>query len=121
MQRIAIVSEHASPLARLGGVDSGGQNVYVANVAREMARQGVEVDVFTRLDSAELPREVELEHNVRVVHVPAGPARHLPEEHRLPSMCRSGDFLQTYGRDQGRGYDVIPAKFFMSSMAAMAW
>ncbi len=51
MQRIAIVSEHASPLAQLGGVDSGGQNVYVANVARELARMGHCVDVFTRLDS----------------------------------------------------------------------
>lgn len=119
MQRIAIVSEHASPLARLGGVDSGGQNVYVANVARELARQGVEVDVFTRLDSAELPREVELEHNVRVVHVPAGPARHLPKEDLLPYMCGFGNFLQTYVREQGMGYDVIHANFFMSAMAAM--
>ena len=27
--RVAMISEHASPLAVLGGVDAGGQNVYV--------------------------------------------------------------------------------------------
>ena len=32
--RIALISEHASPLAALGGTDAGGQNVYVAQVAR---------------------------------------------------------------------------------------
>ena len=41
--RIAMVSEHASPLAVLGGVDSGGQNVHVADLARALGRQGVEV------------------------------------------------------------------------------
>ena len=44
--RIALVSEHASPLATLGGVDSGGQNVYVAQTARHLAAMGFHVDVF---------------------------------------------------------------------------
>lgn len=86
MQRIAIVSEHASPLAQLGGVDSGGQNVYVANVARELARQGHCVDVFTRLDDPYLSDQMDWDENVRVVHVPAGPARRLPKEALLPHM-----------------------------------
>jgi len=34
--RIAMISEHASPLAGLGGADGGGQNVYVAQVARHL-------------------------------------------------------------------------------------
>ena len=55
MHNIAIISEHASPLALVGGVDSGGQNIYVANVARQLARSGHRVDVFTRRDNALLP------------------------------------------------------------------
>lgn len=39
-RRIALISEHASPLAVLGGVDAGGQNVYVAHVARQLAVRG---------------------------------------------------------------------------------
>lgn len=38
--RIAILSEHASPLATLGDVDSGGQNVYVAQIANQLANRG---------------------------------------------------------------------------------
>ena len=49
--RIAFLSEHASPIARLGGQDAGGQNVYVDEVSRSLGRLGYEVDVFTRRDS----------------------------------------------------------------------
>jgi D-inositol-3-phosphate glycosyltransferase len=48
--RIAMVSEHASPLAALGGVDAGGQNVHVAALAAALARRGHEVVVHTRRD-----------------------------------------------------------------------
>ena len=119
MQRIAIVSEHASPLAQLGGVDSGGQNVYVANVARELARQGHCVDVFTRLDSPYLSDQMDWDDNVRVIHVPAGPARKLPKEHLLPYMDEFAAYLLSYVREHGMEYDVIHANFFMSAMAAL--
>jgi D-inositol-3-phosphate glycosyltransferase len=48
--RVALISEHASPLATIGGVDCGGQNVYVAQFAQNLARMGHHVDVFTRRD-----------------------------------------------------------------------
>lgn len=119
MQRIAIVSEHASPLAQLGGVDSGGQNVYVANVARELARQGHCVDVFTRLDNPYLPDQMDWDNNVRIIHVPAGPARHLAKENLLPYMPAFGEYMQRHVCEHGLEYDVIHANFFMSAMAAL--
>lgn len=119
MQRIAIVSEHASPLAQLGGADSGGQNVYVANVARELARQGHCVDVFTRLDNPFLSDQMDWDDNVRVIHVPAGPSRRLPKESLLPYMGLFADYLQDYVRKHRVRYDVIHANFFMSAMAAL--
>ena len=45
-RRIAVISEHASPLGALGGVDSGGQNVYVGQLSRRLAVPGYEVDVI---------------------------------------------------------------------------
>src|SRR5690606_35759276 len=85
-RRIAIISEHASPLAAPGSVDCGGQNVYVAQLARELARAGHLVDVFTRRDA---PGQRQLLHwldNIRVVHVPAGPPRYVPKEQMLPHV-----------------------------------
>ncbi|MGH7195079.1 MAG: glycosyltransferase, partial [Candidatus Saccharimonadales bacterium] len=85
-RRIALISEHASPLGCLGGVDSGGQNVYVAQVAKHLAAFGHQVDVFTRRDNATLPEVVGWMPRVRVVHLTAGPARFVAKENMLPYM-----------------------------------
>ena len=69
MKRIAMISEHASPLAILGGVDAGGQNVYVGQLARHLAAVGYEVDVITRRDSPLLPEIAEWVRGVRIVPV----------------------------------------------------
>ncbi|ARP89501.1 glycosyl transferase family 1 [Bordetella genomosp. 9] len=119
MRKIAIVSEHASPLALAGSVDSGGQNIYVAQIARHFGRLGHQVDVFTRADSPFLPREMEWRDNVRVIHVPAGPARQIPKEELLPYMGAFEDFLTRYFASQREAYDIVHANFFMSAMAAM--
>ncbi|HEV2086765.1 MAG TPA: glycosyltransferase, partial [Cryptosporangiaceae bacterium] len=58
--RVAMVSEHASPLAALGGEDAGGQNVHVASLVAALGRRGIEVVVYTRRDDPSLPRRVEL-------------------------------------------------------------
>src|SRR5689334_17504823 len=86
--KVAMVSEHASPLAVPGEVDAGGQNVHVAALAGALARLGAEVDVYTRRDARDLPRRVRMAHNVTVVHVDAGPARHVPKDELLPYMGR---------------------------------
>ena len=66
--RIAMVSEHASPLAALGEADAGGQNVHVAELALGLARLGHEVQVYTRRDDAALPERVAVAPGVCVVH-----------------------------------------------------
>ncbi|SHH41860.1 glycosyltransferase [Pollutimonas bauzanensis] len=119
MRRVAIVSEHASPIALAGSVDSGGQNVYVAQVARQLAAQGDKVDVFTRLDSPHLPLEMDWGEGVRIVHVPAGPARYLPKEDLLPYMGEFGAFMQRYFGTHSESYELVHANFFMSAMAAL--
>ena len=117
-RRVALISEHASPLASAGGVDSGGQNIYVAQVACHLARLGYSVDVFTRRDAANLPEVLDWQPRVRVVHVPAGPAQYVRKEDLLPLM---GDFCRyvcDFARARG-GYVVAHANFFMSALAAM--
>ena len=120
MNNVAIVSEHASPLALVGGVDSGGQNIYVANVARQLARSGHRVDVFTRRDNPLLPPIVHWKKNVRVIHVDAGPPRYIAKEELLPYMEQFGDSLAEFFRKQSRAYDVVHANFFMSGLASLS-
>jgi D-inositol-3-phosphate glycosyltransferase len=118
MRKIALISEHASPLAQIGSTDSGGQNVYVAQLAKHLARLGYLVDVFTRRDSESQEQVVEWLPGVRVVHVPAGPAHFIPKEAMLPHMEQFGRFLIRFARRQKIPYDLVHANFFMSGMVA---
>ncbi|RZI40263.1 glycosyltransferase family 1 protein [Herbaspirillum sp. HC18] len=118
MRKIALISEHASPLALIGSTDSGGQNVYVAQLAKQLARLGYLVDIFTRRDSEFQEQVVEWMSGVRVVHVPAGPAHFVPKEAMLPFMEQFGRFVIRFARRQKCPYDLMHANFFMSGMVA---
>ena len=113
---IALISEHASPLATLGGVDAGGQNVYVAHLARRLAALGDRVDVYTRRDRADLPEVVEWLPGVRVIHVPAGPADDVSKEALLPFMPAFAAFV--IGRLRDTPVDLVHANFFLSGLVA---
>ncbi len=118
MRKIALISEHASPLAPIGSIDSGGQNVYVGQLAKHLARLGYLVDIFTRRDSEAQEQTVDWLPGVRVVHVPAGPARFIPKEAMLPFMEQFGRFVIRFTRRQKISYDMAHANFFMSGMVA---
>ncbi|WP_169947690.1 glycosyltransferase [Microbispora sp. H11081] len=115
--KIAMVSEHASPLATLGGVDAGGQNVHVAALAAELARAGHEVTVYTRKDRADLPETVSFGPGVDVVHVPAGPASEIPKDEILPWIPRFGEWL--HDRWLFDRPDIVHSHFWMSGLAAL--
>lgn len=119
MRKIALISEHASPLASVGSTDCGGQNIYVAHLARQLGSRGYQVDVFTRRDKALLPEVVAFAPNVRVIHVTAGPPVQVPKEQLLPYMEDFGAFLADFVRRDAAGYDVLHANFFMSGLAAL--
>lgn len=118
MTRVAMISEHASPLALVGSTDAGGQNVYVAQLAAHLARRGFEVDVFTRRDKALARTVVEWKPGVRVVHVDAGPPRFLAKEDMLPHMQEFARNALAFLRRQSGGYSLVHANFFMSGMVA---
>jgi D-inositol-3-phosphate glycosyltransferase len=116
--RIALISEHASPLATVGGVDAGGQNIYVAHVAHCLAKAGHHVDVLTRRDDASLPSVVDLRPGARVIHIDAGPPRFVPKEKLLgymPAFAKASEQLLRHSIP----YDVVHANFFMSGLVAM--
>jgi D-inositol-3-phosphate glycosyltransferase len=116
--RIAFISDHASPLAILGGVDSGGQNVYVAETAKHLARLGYEVDVFTRWEDAQLPKVVDWLPSIRVVHINAGPVTVMPKEELLPYMTDFTNEMIAFIQGEPSGYSLIHAHFFMSGLVA---
>jgi glycosyltransferase involved in cell wall biosynthesis len=116
--RIALVSEHANPLAALGGEDAGGQNVHVAHLAAGLASLGHDVVVHTRRDRPDLPDRVPTDDGYVVDHVHAGPARELPKDELAPHMPELAAGLAERWRD--RPVDIAHAHFWMSGMATTA-
>ncbi|NJL83834.1 MAG: glycosyltransferase [Chloroflexaceae bacterium] len=116
-KRIALISEHASPLGVCGGVDRGGQNVYVGQVAKQLAALGYQVEVLARWEERSQTEIVEWHNGVRIIAVPAGPPVYLSKEKLLPYMGGFRDYAIAR-IDAGEGYDLIHANFWMSGLVA---
>ena len=113
-----MLSVHACPLAKLGGRDSGGMNVYVREVARELARRGDRVDVFTRWREPDDPQIQELGPGASVIHIPSGPVRYIP---KIEVYERIGQFTASileYVEHNGLKYDLVHSHYWLSAVVA---
>lgn len=121
MLRIAMLSYHTCPLATLGGKDTGGMNVYVRDLTRELGRQGIHVDVFTRSQDEHVPHVVhELGYGNRVVHVLAGPERPLSKKEIVDFIPDFVAGVQSFAVEKGIRYDLIHSHYWQSGLAAEA-
>jgi D-inositol-3-phosphate glycosyltransferase len=115
--RVALISEHASPLADIDGVISGGgQNVYISQLAKHLASLGVSVDIFTRRDSTSLATVVRVSEGVRVIHILAGPETEIYKDKLLPYM---DDFVRGMLRYTECSYNVIHANYWLSGVVGL--
>ncbi|CAA9892865.1 Phosphoheptose isomerase [Candidatus Methylobacter favarea] len=117
-KRIALISEHASPLAALGGTDAGGQNIAVAELAEHLAALGYEIDVFTRWDDQRMPKIINWRGGIRVIHMKAGPVTFIPKEKLLPYMPAFTQDMLHFIESENKPYKLIHAHFFMSALVA---
>ena len=114
---VALVSEHASPLATLGGVDAGGQNVHVAALACALAKLGHAVTVYTRRAAPNIPQRIAMAPGVIVEHVEAGPARTIPKDAIYQYLPAFAAYLErAWCRERP---DVAHAHFWMSAIATL--
>lgn len=117
-RRIAFISEHASPVALLGSVDAGGQNVYVDEVSRSLVRLGYTVDVFTRRDNDLAPEIVQWADGVRVINLRAGPPHFVPKDDLWPLMPQFRTEMLRFIEREDVSYDLLHSNFWMSGWVA---
>ena len=118
MTRVAMLSVHACPLAKLGGRDSGGMNVYVRELARDLGARGIEVDVFTRWRERYDPRIQQLGPNARVIHVESGPIGYWPKMAVYEHLDQFGEKLLEHVAAEGKRYDLVHAHYWLSAKVA---
>ena len=126
IKRVLMLSVHTSPLEQPGTGDAGGLNVYVVEVARELARRDIEVEVFTRTTTADLDPTVELEPGVLVRHVTAGPYEGLGKEDLPGQLCAFAAGVMRAGAHEPEGhYSLVHSHYWLSGqvgwLAADRW
>lgn len=119
MRRIAMLSVHSSPLAALGGKEAGGMNVYVRELSRELGRQGVAVDIYTRCQDREVPVVVNIAPNVRVLTVRVGPAAPYDKNWVLDYLPEFVHRIRCVADGEDIHYDVIHSHYWLSGIAAL--
>ncbi|GAC1443128.1 MAG: D-inositol-3-phosphate glycosyltransferase [Mycobacteriales bacterium] len=114
-RRIAVLSVHTSPLEQPGTGDAGGMNVYIVETSKRLAALGVEVEVFTRATSSDLPAVVELAPGVTVRHLTAGPFEGLSKEDLPAQLCAlASGVLRTEAQHEPGWYDVVHSHYWLS-------
>jgi len=119
--QIAMLSVHTCPLATLGGKETGGMNVYVRDLSRELARRGHQVDVYTRSQDPDIPRvSHKLGGGGRVIHIPAGPERPYDKHRVYDHLPEFVDGALNQAEADGVAYDVLHSHYWLSGAAAKA-
>jgi D-inositol-3-phosphate glycosyltransferase len=113
-----MISMHTCPLAPLGGKNTGGMNVYIRELSRELGRRGVAVDIFTHAQNLERPVVVQMARNVRVIHIQAGPVEHIDKNELPQYVPEFAANMQKLATETGTHYDVIYSHYWLSGMVA---
>ena len=114
-RRVAVLSVHTSPLEQPGTGDAGGMNVYIVETARRLAERGVEVEIFTRATSGELPPTVDLAPGVLVRHLPAGPFEPMAKEDLPGLLCSfSTGLLRVEAQHEPGYFDLVHSHYWLS-------
>ena len=119
LMRIAMISVHTCPLAALGGKETGGMNVYVREVGRQLGNQGIEVDIYTRSQNPKVDKVVPLGHRARVIHIPAGPESPYEKSRvwfHLPQFWRG---ILEFTHTENIDYDIIHSHYWLSGFAGL--
>ena len=120
MYRIAMISTHTCPLATLGGKETGGMNVYVRDLSRELGRRGIAVDVFTRQQNPDLPAVSDrLGANCRVIHLPAGPVKPYNKNLVFDHLPEFVEGIVAFAEEEQLTYHVLHSHYWLSGWVAL--
>ncbi|NLU74118.1 D-inositol-3-phosphate glycosyltransferase [Streptomyces sp. HNM0575] len=125
-RRVAMLSVHTSPLHQPGTGDAGGMNVYIVELAKQLAAHGTQVEIFTRATAAALPPSVELAPGVLVRHIDAGPYEGLAKEELPAQLCAfTHGVMQAWAGHRPGHYDLVHSHYWLSGhvgwLAAQRW
>lgn len=117
--RILMISDHADPLANIGSKESGGQNIYVMNIAKLLAKEGHQIDVYTRWDQASKQEVVQVQPGFRVIRVKAGPKGYMPRDDFLKIIPEFIARVKERIELEAISYDVVFSNYWFSGVIGL--
>ncbi len=119
MRRIAMICVHSSPLATLGGKETGGMNVYVRELSRELAKQGIQVDIFTRSQRENSPIILSWQRDVRIIYLKAGSEKPCHKDRVWFHLPEFFSALQQFCILNKVSYDLIHSHYWLSGWVGL--
>ena len=122
IKRIAMVSTHGyfDPVPVLGRTDTGGQVVYVLELAKALSKKGIIVDIYTRWfekDKAQIDPVPEYP-NLNVVRIPAGEWKFLPKEYIYDVLPELSKNMIELIKKNGWDYDLFHGHYVDGGIVA---
>jgi len=114
--KIAMLSVHSCPLGKLGNRDTGGMNVYIKELSCELGRRGHHVDIYTRAHDPEHQQVIELDNNVRLIHLGIGSDDDIP---KLAIYAYLQGFIcgvENFRKSRGLNYDLLHSHYWLSGL-----
>ncbi|MDP2917743.1 MAG: glycosyltransferase [Dehalococcoidia bacterium] len=114
--RIAVLSVHSSPLGKPGTRDTGGMSTYIREVAPELAKRGILVDIFTRAYDRKQGEVADLAPGVRLIHLRAGANKNVDKllvYSYLPDLACG---VENFRKREGVRYDLIFSHYWLSGV-----
>ena len=118
-KRIALISVHGDPSVEIGKEEAGGQNVYVRQVGEALAKQGWQVDMFTRSSDRQQARIVQHSPNCRTIRLVAGPQEFIPRDELYGYLPIFVQEFQKFQLESGFQYPLVHTNYWLSSWVGM--
>lgn len=119
IKKIAMISYHTCPLAAEEGKETGGMNVYVLELSKELARLGFKVDIFTRSQGRNCSNIINFRPNLRVIHLRAGIKGYISKKELPHYLEEFSDQLNKFINKEALKYDVMHCHYFMSGLIGL--
>jgi glycosyltransferase involved in cell wall biosynthesis len=112
--KISFISIDRDPLGSSDGYQSGGQSPFVKELSSNLGDLGQDIHVYTRKDNDLLPDQEELSHGAKVLRVPIGPGRVVPEKRFIQYLKDIATWIPTFQIQHGLHYDLVHTHSYLS-------
>jgi len=118
MNRIAMLSFHTCPLAVQEGNETGGMNIYVLELAKQLIKKGLEIDIFTYLHDEHVQKLIALENHLRIIHLPLTKI-HIPKKELIEYVPEFTNSFFAFSKEHELTYDLIDSHYYLSGIAGI--